>query len=345
MADRHDQTEKATGRKRQQAREKGQVARSRDLVSMASTGGIVLVITFWGSSSFAHLSSVLRGFLSLRYGTEISTVLRTAGMETLLFLLPFLLAAAGLALAANLVQGGMVIKPFELQPSRINPFEGAKRIFSATGIVELAKNLVKLSVGGYIAYVVLRKEIFLLPSLLQLEVPEIARVSFSLLYKALLAGFGFFFVIAVLDHFVERWRFEKSLRMTKTEVKDEYKDTEGNPQVKSRIRSLMKEMARKRMMKDVPKATVVITNPVHLAVALRYDDKSMAAPRIVAKGADNLSEKIKEIGRHHGIPIVEDKPLARSLYKIDVGAYVPEELYRAVAKILAQVFTRFKENM
>lgn len=345
MADRHDHTEKATGRRRQQARDKGQVARSRDLVSMASTGGVILVITFWGSSALAHLSGVMRGFLSLRYGTELPTVIRVAGMETVLLLSPFLLVAVGLAIAANLVQGGMVIKPFELQPSRINPFEGAKRIFSATGIVELLKNLVKLTAGGYVAYIVLRKEIFLLPSLLQLEVAEIVRVSLSLLFKALLTGFGFFFVIAVLDHFVERWRFEKSLRMTKTEVKDEYKEVEGNPLVKSRIRSLMKEMARKRMMKDVPKATVVITNPVHLAVALRYDDKSMSAPRIVAKGADNLSEKIKEIARHHGVPIVEDKILARSLYKIDVGAYVPEELYRAVAGILAQVFSRFKGAM
>jgi flagellar biosynthetic protein FlhB len=342
MADRHDNTEKATPRKLQKAREKGQVARSRDLVSMASTGGIILVLTFWGSGAFAHLSAVLRGFLSFRYGTEISTAMRAACMEMAFLLLPFLLASAGLAIVANLVQFGLIIKPFELDLSRINPFEGAKRIFSATGVVELLKNLAKFSVGGYVAYVVLRKEILLLPSLLQLELPEIVRVSLSLLFKALIAGFGFFLVIAVLDFFVERWRFEKSQKMTKTEVKDEYKEIEGSPLVKSRIKSLMKEMARKRMMKDVPKATVVITNPVHLAVALRYEDKSMAAPRIVAKGAEKLSEKIKDIARHHGIPIVEDKPLARSLYKIDVGAYVPEELYRAVAKILAQVFTRFK---
>jgi len=345
MADRQDNTEKATGRKRQQAREKGQVARSRDLVTMASTGGIVLVLTFWGGSALAHLSGVMRGFLSLRYGTDISTVMRAAGMETVFILSPFLLAAAGLAIAANLVQGGLVIKPFELQPSRVNPFEGAKRIFSATGTVELLKNLVKLSVGAYVAYIVLRKDIFLLPSLLQLAVPEIVRVSLSILFKAFLTGFGFFFVIAVLDHLVERWRFEKSLKMTKAEVKDEFKEVEGNPLVKSRIRSLMKEMARKRMMKEVPKATVVITNPVHLAVALRYADKSMSAPRIVAKGADRMSEKIKEIARSHGIPIIENKPLARSLYKFDVGAYVPEELYRAVANILAQVFSRFRRVM
>ena len=345
MADRSDNTEKATGRKRQQAREKGEVARSRDFVSMASTGGIILVITFWGSSTLAHLSSVMRGFLSLRYGTEISTALRTAGRETMFLLLPFLLAAAGLAIAASLVQGGLVIKPFKLQPSRLNPLEGAKRIFSATGIVELLKNLVKLSVGGYVAYVVLRKEIFLLPSLLQLELSESVRVSLSFLFKALLTGFAFFFVISVLDYLVERRRFENSQKMTKTEVRDEGKEVEGNPQVKGRIRSLMKEMARKRMMKDVPNATVVITNPVHLAVALRYDDKAMSAPRIVAKGADKVSEKIKEIARSHGIPIIEDKLLARSLHKLDVGDYVPEELYRAVARILAQVFSRFKGAM
>lgn len=342
MSDRHDRTEKATGRKRQQAREKGQVARSRELVSMASTGGVILVIAFWGAGAFTRLSGTMRGMLSLQYGADPFAAMRAAGGEAFLLLLPFLLAAAALSIATSLVQGGIVYKPLELQFSRINPLEGAKRIFSANGLVELGKNLVKLGAGGYIVYLVLRKEIAVLPSLLQLEMGEIIRVSGSLLLKALLIGFSFFFVIAVGDYFIERWRYEKSLRMTKTEVKDEYKEIEGNPHVKSRIRSLMKEMARKRMMKEVPKATVVITNPVHLAVALRYDGKSMPAPRIVAKGAEHLSEKIKEIARRHGVPIVEDKALARSLYKEDVGAFVPEDLYRAVAKIIAQVFLRVR---
>jgi flagellar biosynthetic protein FlhB len=341
MSDRHDRTEKATGRKRQKAREKGDIARSRELVAMASTGGIILVVTFWGGGALAHLSGAMRRHLSLQYGTEPFTAMRAAGVETVVLLLPFFLSAAGLAVAASLVQGGFVFKPLELQPSRINPLEGLKRFFSVTGLVELLKNLVKLAAGAYIVYLVLRKEIPLLPSLLQLGTEEIVRVAGALVLKSILTGFAFFFVIAVLDYFLARWRYERSLRMTKTEVKDEHKEIEGDPHVKARIRSLMKEMARKRMMRDVQKATVVITNPVHLAVALRYD-RTMAAPKIVAKGADLLSEKIKEIARRHGVPIVEDRLLARSLYKVDVGAFVPEDLYRAVARILAQVLFRLK---
>jgi flagellar biosynthesis protein FlhB len=345
MADRHDRTEKATGRRRQKEREKGHVARSKELVSMASTGGIVLVIAFWGGGAMTHLSGVTRRLLSLGYGVEPLAVMRAAGVETLLLLLPFLLIAAGLAVATSLAQGGFIFKPLEIQLSRVNPLEGFKRIFSTQGLQELLKNLVKLAAGAYVVYLVVRREIAALPSLLQMGLAETVRVSGALVLKAMLTGFAFFFVIAVLDYFLVRWRHEQSMRMTKTEVKDEYKEIEGNPQVKSRIRSLMKEMARRRMMRDVRKATVVITNPVHLAVALRYDDKAMSAPRIVAKGAELLSEKIKEVARRHGVPIVEDKPLARSLYKLDVGAFVPEELYRAVARILAQVFLRLKGAM
>jgi len=342
VADRYDRTEKATGRKRQQAREKGQVARSRELVSMASTGGILLVIAFWGGGAFSRLAGVTRGFLSLKYGADPLQAMRAAGAETLVVLFPFFLAATGLAVAASLVQGGVVIKPFDFQLSRLNPLEGLKRLFSATGLVDFLKNLVKLAVGGYVVYLAVRKEIAFLPSLLQLETGEIVRVSGALTLKALVTGFSFFFVFGILDYFLVRWRYERELRMTKTEVKDEHKEIEGNPHVKARIRSLMKEMARKRMMRDVRKATVVITNPTHLAVALRYDDRKKAAPRIVAKGADLLAEKIRDIARRHGVPIVEDRPLARSLYKVEVGAFIPEELYRAVARILAQIFLRLK---
>ena len=342
MADRHERTEKATGRRRQRAREQGEVARSREVVSVASTGGIVLGIAFWGSGAFAHLSAVTGRFLSLQYGTEPFAAVRAAGTETMILLAPFLLAAAALAVAASVAQGGLVVKPLKLRFSKINPIEGAKRIFSVSGLVELLKTLLKLAVGAYIVYVVIRKEIALLPSLLQLDAPELARVAGTLVRKALLTGFAFLFAIAALDYLVVRWRHERSLRMTKTEVKDEFKEIEGNPQVKSRIRSLMREAARKRMMREVPKATVVITNPVHLAVALRYDVATMSAPKIVAKGAGLLSERIKEIARRHGIPIIEDKPLARSLYKVDIGSFVPEALYRAVARILAQILYRLK---
>jgi flagellar biosynthesis protein FlhB len=339
MADRHDRTEKATGRQRQKARDKGQVARSRDLVSMASTGGVVVVMAFWGGGAFVHLGKVMHRLLSLQYGAQPLGVLRAAAVETAVVISPFLLAAAGLAVVANVAQGGIALKPFEMKFSQLNPIEGLGRIFSKQGLVELLKNLVKLGVGGYVVYLVIRKEVTTLPSLLQFERDEMIRAAGAAVLRAIVSGFAFFLVIAGLDYFVARWRHEQSLMMTKTEVRDESKETEGNPQVKARIRTLMRDMARRRMMRDVPKATVVITNPVHVAVALRYE-KDMSAPKIVAKGAGLLCEKIKEIARRNGVPIVEDRPLARSLYKVDLGAYVPEDLYRAVARILAQIFLR-----
>ena len=342
MADRTDRTEQATGRQRQKALEKGQVARSRELVSMASTGGVVLAIVFWGGGAMANLSGMMRRLLTLQYGMEPIGAIRAAGIETIFLLLPFLLAAAALAICGSVVQGGVVLKPFELKFSQLNPMEGLKRIFSTKGLIELGKNLLKLGVGGYVTYIAIRNEIVLLPSLLQLEFAEAVRVAGSMILKAILTGFSFFFVISVLDYFIQRWQHEQSLMMTKTEVKDEYKEIEGNPQVKARLRTLMRDLARKRMMRDVPKATVVITNPTHLAVALKYDGKSMDAPKIVAKGADLVAEKIREIARRNGVPIIEDKPLARSLYKLDLGASVPEELYRAVARILAQIFSRHR---
>ncbi|MEW6719464.1 MAG: flagellar biosynthesis protein FlhB [Thermodesulfobacteriota bacterium] len=340
MSDRHDRTEKATGRRRQKALEQGQVARSRELVSMASTGGIILAIAFWGGGATAHLSGMMRRLLSLQYGTEPFGAMRAAGAETLALLLPFLLAGAAFAVAGSVAQGGIVPKPFELKFSQLNPAAGLKRIFSAQGLAEFGKNLLKFGAGAYVAYLVIRKEIADLPRLLRLDFAEILAISGATVLKALLTGFSLFLVIGLLDYLLQRWRHEKSLMMTKTEVKEEFKELEGNPMVKSRIRSLMRDLMRRRMMSEVPKATVVITNPTHLAVALRYDGKSMSAPKIVAKGAGFVAERIREIARRHGVPIVEDKPLARSLYKVDLNACVPEELYRAVAKILALIFTR-----
>ncbi len=342
MADRHDRTEKATGRRRQKAAEKGQVARSRELVSMASTGGVILAIAFWGGGAMTGLSDMTRRLLTLQYGTEPMGAIRAAGVETLIVLLPFLLSAAALAVVGSVAQGGVVMKPFELRFSQLNPLEWLGRIFSTKGLADLGKNLLKLGAGGYVTYIAIRNEIAMLPSLLQLEFGEAVRVAGGLVLKAVLTGFAFFFVISVLDYLIQRWQYEKNLMMTKTEVKDEYKEIEGNPQVKARLRSLMRDLARRRMMREVPKATVVITNPTHLAVALRYDGKSMDAPQIVAKGADYVAEKIRGIARRSGVPIVEDKPLARSLYKLDLGAFVPQELYRAVARILAQIFSRHR---
>ena len=338
--DRQDRTEQATGRQRQKAHEKGQVARSRELVSMAAVGGIMMTIVLWGGATIVQLSGLMRRLLSMQYGTNPFTVMRSAGLEAIIALLPFLLTAAAFAILASLAQGGLVFKPFELRFSQLNPMQGLGRIFSMRGLTELGKNLLKVFAGGYVAWLTIRKELTVLPSILYLEPSEVFMVAGGLVLKALLTGFFFFLVIAVMDYFIQWRQHEQSLMMTKTEVKEEMKDSEGNPQVKARIRSLMRELARRRMMQELPKADVVITNPTHIAVALRYDSKTMDAPRIVAKGAGFMAEKIREVARKHGIPIVEDKPLARSLHKVDLGASVPEELYRAVARILAMILSR-----
>ncbi|MCL2102574.1 MAG: flagellar biosynthesis protein FlhB [Syntrophorhabdaceae bacterium] len=340
MADRYDRTEQASGRQRQKALEKGQVARSRELVSMAATGGIMMVIVFWGGATIANLTGMMRRILSLQYGMDPFTVMRSAGIEVIYILLPFLLSAAAMAIIASLGQGGLVIKPFSFQFSKLNPMEGIKRIFSSRGLFEFCKNLIKVFAGGYVAYVTVRKELNILQFLPQYGMGDVVRISGELVVKAFLTGFAFFLVIAVLDYFLQRWHHERDLMMTKKEVKDEHKDSDGNPQIKGKIRGLMRELARQRMMRELPKATVVITNPTHFAVALRYESKAMEAPQVIAKGADFLAEKIREIARKHGIPIVEDKPLARSLYKVELGESVPEELYRAVARIMAMIMSR-----
>ena len=172
-----------------------------------------------------------------------------------------------------------------------------------------------------------------------LELLELAQVAGGLILRAFVYGFFFYLSLAILDYFMQKRNFERSLKMSKQEIKEENKEVEGNPLIKSRIRSLQREMARRRMMAEVPKATVIITNPQHLAVALRYQEKELAAPKVIAKGAGLVAQKIKEVARHQGIPIVEDKPLARLLFTLDLNAFIPPDLYKAVAKIIAHLYT------
>jgi flagellar biosynthetic protein FlhB len=169
-------------------------------------------------------------------------------------------------------------------------------------------------------------------------VGELIKVSSHLIMEAIVIAFFYFLAVAIVSYFIEKWQFEKSLRMSKQEIKEEQKETEGDPIIKARIRSIQREAAKNRMMKEVPQATVVITNPTHLAVALKYEDKKMFAPQVVAKGAGIIAAKIREIATENGVPIVEDKPLARSLYKLELNSFIPEELYVAVAKILAYIY-------
>jgi flagellar biosynthetic protein FlhB len=333
-----EKTEQATPRKRQKAKEKGQVARGRDLSSMAALGGILLILYLGGEYIFSVLSDMTGGILSLHYGKNPIHVSRIAALQGFQIVVPFFIASVVLVTVVTVMQGGFVFKPIQFDMSRLNPFEGLKRIFSLRGLMEMVKSLLKFAVGGWVVYYVLKKDLKILPSLSAMEMGEAIKMSGKLIVEAITIAFLYYLVVAFIGYALEKWQFERSLKMTRQEIKEEFKETEGDPLVKSRIRSIQREMARKRMMQEVPKATVVITNPTHLAVALKYIDKEMPAPQIVAKGAGIIAEKIKEIAVEHGVPIVEDRPLARALFKLELDSFIPEELYVAVAKILAYIY-------
>jgi len=256
-------------------------------------------------------------------------------------LLPLLLTTFVLTLGCHLLQTGFLFSLHSLAPqwSHLNPAQGLQNIFSMRGLTEMVKSLLKIGVIGYVAYrtIIAEVEHFLLLS--ARDVVSIAQyVGQSTLHVCMRASYVMI-ALAVFDYAWQRWQFEKSLRMSKQEIKEESKAQEGDPQLKARIRSIMREMARKRMMQDVPKATVVVTNPTHLAIALAYRRDEMEAPQVVAKGAGYVAERIKAIAQEHAIPLVENKPIAQQLFKtIDIGETIPEDLYKAVAEILAYVY-------
>lgn len=332
-----ERTEQATPRRRQKAREQGQVPRSRELISMAGTGGIIIAFYLTGDSLIKNLSDLMKRLFDLQYGRDPFTAMRYATTEMLLLLAPFFAISVSAVLLSGLAQGGLVMRPLMPDLERINPVSGLKRFFSLTGLTETLKSLFKFIIGGLLFYLVIKKSIDLLPMTMALGIRESWRVSEDLITRALIYGFSTFLIIAIIDYLLERWRFERSLRMSRQELKEEHRETEGDPLIRSRIRSIQREMARRRMMQEVPKATVVITNPTHIAVALLYR-KEMEAPKVIAKGAGLIAERIKDIAIGHNIPVVEDKPLARSLYKLEIGSFIPEELYRAVARVLAHIY-------
>ena len=346
-----ERTEQATPKKREEARKKGQVAKSRELSSVAVllTGIFTL---FWGSAYFYNnLAGILRHYLAQTADHAI-TVDTMPGIglfamrQLAVTLLPLFFTLMVIAVISNYMQVGTLISFEAIIPkfSKLNPLEGFKRLFGAQAMMEFGKSLFKLVVVGWIAWDTMGAEMENLPSLIHktpgVILNYVGHVSFTLFWKVCLV----MIFLAIVDFIFQKWDFEKNLRMTKQEVKEEHKQTEGDPHVKSRIRSIQREMAQKRMMAEVPEADVVITNPTHLAVALKYDSLQMAAPQVVAKGAGHVAERIKKLARENGIPVIENRPLARSLYRlVEVGRNIPETLYQAVAQILAHVY-RLREK-
>ena len=349
MAKDPSKTEKPTGKKLGKAREEGQVAKSQEISSAFILIAGLAFFFFAGGRFFAIpadlMRYVFRNALLLKIDPATLYNLLLLTIRQMFFLLaPLLLLMLFVGLAANLMQVGFKITPKAMKPkfSKLNPVSGFKSKFlSFRPLVELVKSCLKIGLLGYIAYSVYRQNFAGFFSLLNQPVgiilAFIAQVAFQILWRCGLL----MLLIALFDYLYQRWDFMENQKMSKQEVKDEMKQAEGDPQVKSRIRSMQMSAARQRMMQEVPKADVVITNPTHIAVALVYDQDNSEAPLVVAKGAGLIAEKIKKVGREHGVPVVENKALARLLFKtVELNQMIPETLYQAVAEVLAYIYRR-----
>ncbi len=340
-----ERTEQATPRKREQAREKGQVARSQELNSVAIIFFGVIALVIFASSIYTNLSNVF--FYNIRMANmdlTINGVYRLFldnGAAFLRIISPILIFLGIVGILINLAQVGALItfQPLAPKLDKLNIISGARRLFSTKTIIELFRDTIKITIIGYVAYLTLKSELKNYVPLVDQEVGQIMVFMARVALKICLRVSGALLVLAALDFVYQKFDFERRIRMTKQEIKEEYKLYEGDPLIKSRIRRIQRELARTRMLQDVPKADVVITNPTHLAVAIQYDPETMAAPKVVAKGERLIAEKIKEIAARAGVPIVENQPLARAIYEaVDIGMSIPAKLYRAVAEVLAYVY-------
>jgi len=346
MADKSDKTEKPTPRKLRKAREKGQIARSREIPMAATLMGMILILYYYGANIVKNLEMEIGHQLRLNVPEEltvsvVTTIFRDISFRMGVLLLPVFLAIAFISIASNAAQGGLAVASESLKPkfNKLNPAQGVKKIFSKNGLVNLAKSLLMIVAVGIISWQVVSEHLTLYPRLILMDVRQIFHWTTTISFKILIRVALLMIVVSIADYAFQKYQFKKQLKMSKQEVKDEYKEMEGDPITKGRIRRIQREVARKRMMADVPTADVVITNPTHYAAALSYKMDSMEAPKVIAKGANLVAQKIKEMAREHDIPIVENKPLAQAIYRtVRVGDYIPMNLYKAVAEILAYVF-------
>ena len=324
-----EKTEKATPKKRRDARKKGQTAKSQDIVTAVMLLAVFLFLYFGASSIGSPMMALFRQAFS-KYMLQLASML-----------LPVMAVALLAGVVGNVAQTGLLFTGEGLKPNinKINPVAGLKRIFSIRALVELLKSVLKMAVVGVVAFYVIWANIQDISGLpFKSAGDTLAAVGHLAAITGISASVALF-VLAVLDYLYQRFDFEKNIRMSKQEIKEEFKNMEGDPLIKSKIRQKQREMAMRRMMQEVPNADVVITNPTHFAVCLRYDETKSDAPIVVAKGADFLAQKIKSIAKEHDIVMLENRPLARALYEqVEVGGRIPEQFFKAVAEILAYVY-------
>ncbi len=348
--DKSNKTEPATPKRKEQARKDGQIAFSRDVsTAIILLSGIGLLAAML-PVGLQNMTEMTRRGLTLSFpldfyqgmtSEQVASIIMHAGITVVTLCLPIVMGILVMGSGSALLQTGLLWRGKAVQPEvdRINPIKGLSRLFSLRSVMELVKGLLKIAIVTGVGVWVARYDVLQIPGLIGFDLGSVLQVTGQLSLKVGLAVAGAIAVLAGLDYFYQRYEWERSLRMSKDEIKEEHKSTEGDPLIKSRVRTIQREMVKKRMMAAVKTADVVITNPTHLAVALKYDTASMGAPVVVAKGAGLVAERIRELARHHGVPVVEHKFVARTLFRlVDIGKEIPNELYRAVAEILAFVY-------
>ena len=348
-----ERTEPATAKKLRDARKKGQVAKSKEVANGTCLLALFLMMKIWigntGNSLMTMFPTIYNRipefsrnydgeipFKSILYSIQIGMI------QVLLIAAPFLLVGFVLCFVSDLVQVKWkpTSKPLKPKFNKLNPVNGFKRFFSVSSLVELLKSLLKIGIIAYVSYSYLQDKWQNLYVLYGISLKQ----SIGLIGE-MVADLGLrisivYMAIVAADYAYQKWKFKEDMKMTKQEIKDEYKQDEGDPQIKGKIRQKMREASMRRMMQSIPKADVIITNPTHYAVAIKYAPEEFDAPFVVAKGTDHLAQRIKQIGRENKVEIVENKPLARTLYaNVDIGQTIPPELFEAVAEVLAFVFS------
>jgi flagellar biosynthetic protein FlhB len=347
-----ERTEQATPRKRHKTREEGRVAKSQDLsASVVIITGLLTVYNLgaviWESllEMFENIAWHLSSPLMLDGRWWVNPIV-DGGRAFAVGWLPAGLLCALFAIVALVYQVGFVVtaKPFAFNADKFNPVSGLKKIVSMRTIVEMLKGVLKALLLLGMLFWVMRNERELMLSIMMYPLGKGSGMIIGKIWDLAIRMAAVLFFLGVADYMYQRWEFNKSIMMSKQEIKEEYKQMEGDPQIKRKIRQKQRELASRRMMADVPKADVIVTNPSHIAVAIQYDQKNMSAPVVVAKGEDFVARKIRDVASEHGVPIVENKPLARALMaQVEIGEEIPEDLYRAVAEVLAFVY-RLKKS-
>ena len=341
-----EKTEKATPKKREESRKKGQVAKSSDLpgalILLFVSMSFLMLGGYYKAAILGLFRSLFENWMTMTLTPDnVLSLFMNVAWKMMLMLLPIFAIVMLIGILGNVVQFGFLLtgEPLKMQLKKLNPLDGFKRIFSARSLVEFAKSILKVCIIGLLVYMAIMKEWDELLVLYAKPLEAIFSFAAGLTIRLGIEIGAVLSVLAFLDFLYQKYEHEKSIKMSKQDIKDEYKKSEGDPLIKGKIRERQRRMAMQRMMQEVPKADVVITNPTHFAIALKYDASEMDAPKIIAKGMDHTALKIREVAKENGIITMENKPLARALYeRAEIGDVIPADLFQAVAEVLAYVY-------